>query len=273
MQPIQFDNRINYSIDNIERSIAADNPISKKYTVKQKKNLYQQKLKMLDNYPELKKIINIKYIHDYPIEGIENWGRIGIIPPEFIISDDRIKDMCRYQLWTNFVSRTTNKREWRFTRCPGIETASACPYFTPPAKKVRELFGKSDIFIIMQTKLFTDYGGVQWEFKTITRFREDVQKALGKRAVMQTFGAGPCQICYPKGCLENGKCRHKKLQVPSLEAMGIPVGQLCRDMALLTGDKSWELKWIKHWGLPTMTLKKWKVNFGLAVKLNGVKKV
>ncbi len=55
MQPIQFDNRINYSIDNIERSIAADNPISKKYTVNQKKKLYQQKLKMLDNYPELKK--------------------------------------------------------------------------------------------------------------------------------------------------------------------------------------------------------------------------
>jgi len=44
-------------------------------------------------------------------------------------------------------------------------------------------------------------------------------------------------------------------------------------LALLTGDKAWELKWIKHWGLPTMTLKKWKVNFGLAVKLRGAKKV
>jgi len=41
----------------------------------------------------------------------------------------------------------------------------------------------------------------------------------------------------------------------------------------LTGEKAWEIKWIKHWGLPTMTLKKWKVNFGLSVKLNGAKKV
>jgi hypothetical protein len=267
MQSIQFDNRINYFIDNVERSIAADNPLSVRYTNEQKKKIYQQKLKMLANYPELKKIIDIKHIHNYPIEGVKNWGRIGIIPPEIVISDDRIKDMCRYQFWTGFVRRTRKKREWRFTRCPGLESASACPYFTPPAKKVRELLDRSDIFIVMQTKLFADYGGVQWEFKTITRFREDVQKVLGKRAVLQTFGAGPCQICYPRGCLENGKCRNMALQVPSMEAMGIPVGRLSRDMALLMGNKAWEIKWIKNWGLPTMTPKKWKVHFGLAVKL------
>jgi hypothetical protein len=38
-------------------------------------------------------------------------------------------------------------------------------------------------------------------------------------------------------------------------------------MALVTGNKAWEIKWIKHFGLPNMTPKKWKVVFGLAVKL------
>ena len=174
---MKFDNRINYSIDSIERSIVADNPISKKYTGAQKKKLYQQKLKMLDKYPELKKMISLRYIYKYPIEGIKNWGRVGVVPPEIIISDDRIKDICRYQLWTDFINRATKKRELRFTRCPGIEKHSSCPYFSPPAKKVRQLLDKSDIFILLQTKLFADKGGVQWEFKTITRFREDVLEA------------------------------------------------------------------------------------------------
>ena len=89
---MKFDNRINYSIDSIERSIVADNPISKKYSDAQKKKLYQQQLKMLDKHPGLKKMISLRYIYKYPIKGIKNWGRIGIVPPEIIISDDRIKD-------------------------------------------------------------------------------------------------------------------------------------------------------------------------------------
>ena len=37
---MQFDRRVNYSIDNIERSIVADNPINNKYSDNQKKKLY-----------------------------------------------------------------------------------------------------------------------------------------------------------------------------------------------------------------------------------------
>jgi len=270
---MNFAQRINYSIDNIERSIVADTQVSKKYSDAQKKKLYQQKAKLLDKYPEVKKIIDIRYIHKYPIEAVKNFGRIGFIPPELVISDDRIKDMCRNQFWTTFITRTTKKRsQLRFTRCPGLEKHSSCPYFTPPAKKVREMLDRSDIFIVLQTKLFSEMGGVQWEFRTINRFREDVEKFLGKKAIIKQFGAGPCQVCYPHPCLEKGKCRSPKKQVPALEAMGIPVAQLCRDMALLTEDKAWEIKWIKHFGLPNMTPKKWKVVFALAVKLNGAKK-
>lgn len=40
---MNFANRINYSIDNIERSIVADTPIGTRYSDSQKKKLYQEK--------------------------------------------------------------------------------------------------------------------------------------------------------------------------------------------------------------------------------------
>jgi hypothetical protein len=52
-----------------------------------------------------------------------------------------------------------------------------------------------------------------------------------------------------------------------MESMGFPVGHLCRDMALMTGDDSWPLTWIKRWGLETQWPKAWKVHFGIAIKL------
>ncbi len=266
---MDFPKRINYSIDNIERSIVADSEVGNKYTKAQKKKLHNEKKKLLNNYPELKEIIDMRHIYKYPIEGVKNFGRVAVLPPEIVISDNRIKDMCQNQLWTSFVSQKTNKRESRFTRCPGLETRSSCPYFSPPAKKVRGLLDRSDIFIALQSKLFNEFGHVQWEFKTINRLREDIEGVLGKKAIIQQFGAGPCQSCYPHHCLEYGKCRTPERQTPALESMGIPVGQLCRDTAYLTGEKAWEIKWIKHFGLPNMTPKKWKVVFGLAVKLPG----
>jgi hypothetical protein len=264
---MNYADRINYSIDNIERSIVADNPIGTKYTNSQKKKLYQEKEKKLNKFPELKKIINIPHIHKYPIKGVAIFSRIGILPGKLVISDDRIKDMCQNQFWTSFRRQRKRLRERRFTRCPGLTQHSSCPYFTPPAKKVREKLDKADIFIALQTKLFNEVKHVEWEFLTINRLREEIEALLGKKAIIQQFGAGPCQACHPLPCLGMGKCRNPRRKAPALEAMGVPVGQLCRDMALVTGNKAWEIKWIKHFGLPNMTPKKWKVVFGLAVKL------
>ena len=269
---MKFADRINYSIDNIERSIVADNPIGTKYTAVQKKKLYLEKEQLLNKFPDLKKIIDIRSIHKYPIKGVKNFARIGFLPSKLVISDERIKDMCQNQFWTTF--RTQKKKgELRFTRCPGLEKHSSCPYFTPPAEKVRQKLDKADIFIAIQTKLFNQTKDIQWEFLTINRLREEIESLLGKKAIRQQFGAGPCQSCYPQTCLGMGKCRNPQQLTPALEAMGIPVGQFCRDMALLTGNKAWEIRWIKHFGLPNMTPKKWKVVFGLTVKLptNGKK--
>jgi predicted metal-binding protein len=263
---MKFADRINYSIDNIERSIVADAEVGTKYSEAEKKKLYREKEKLVNKFPALKKLLDIRTIHKFPIKGVENFGRIGFLPGKLVISDDRIKDMCRNQFWTTFLT-TKKKGANRFTRCPGLEKRSSCPYFTPPAKKIRETLDQADIFITLQTKLFNELGPVQWEFQTINKLREEVESILGKKAVLQQFGAGPCQVCYPDPCLEMGKCRHPRKKAPALEAMGIPVGQLCRDMSLLTGDKAWEITWIKHFGLPNMTPKKWKVIFGLSVKL------
>ena len=264
---MNFAKRINYSIDNIERSIVADNTIGTKYSQVQKKKLHQGKERLLKKFPDLKKIIDIKHIHKYPINGVNNFARIGFLPSKLVISDDRIKDMCQNQFWTAFRGQRKAKREMRFTRCPGLEKHSSCPYFTPTAKKVRQKLDKADIFIALQTKLFNETKNIQWEFLTVNRLREEIESLFGKKAVIQQFGAGPCQSCFPHSCLGMGKCRNPRQQIPALEAMGVPVGQLCRDMSLLTGDKAWEIKWIKHFGLPNMTPKKWKVVFGLAVKL------
>ena len=56
-------------------------------------------------------------------------------------------------------------------------------------------------------------------------------------------------------------------RVFALESCGIPVIQLCRDMALVTGDKDWETKFAKYFATPRQTKKEWKLTFGLAVKL------
>ena len=264
---MNFAKRINYSIDNIERSIVADTPIGTRYSDSQKKKLYQEKEKQLNKFADLKKRINISHIHKYPIKGVSIFSRIGILPSKLVISDDRIKDMCQNQFWTSFRRQRKRTRERRFTRCPGLTQHSSCPYFTPPAKKVREKLDKADIFIALQTKLFNEVKNIEWEYLTVNRLREDIESLLGKKAIIQQFGAGPCQACHPLPCLGMGKCRNPRRQAPALEAMGLPVGQLCRDMALFSGDKAWEIKWIKHFGLPNMTPKKWKVVFGLAVKL------
>jgi hypothetical protein len=267
--PLKFDDRMSYSIDTIERSIVADTEAYTKYTAEQKKQLYQEKHRLLDKHPKLKAMVDVNYLYGYPVDGVEKWGKVDICPPELIVSDDRIKDMCTLPFWTDFVVRENKERQWRFTRCPGVEKHSSCPYHSAPAATVREMLADSDLFIFVQTKEFSEFGGVQWQYQTIKRYCDELEQVLGKGAVVQRFGAGPCQHCYPDPCKHDGKCREKKHQVPAMESMGFAMGHLCRDMALITGDASWKLTWIKRWQLETQWPKVWKVHFGVAVKLDG----
>jgi len=267
--PLAFDDRIGYSIDAIERSIAADTELYTKYTNTQKKALYQATWKLVDKVPRLKEMIDVNYLYRYPVEGVEKWGKMDICPPELIIADDRIKDMCALPFWTDFLVRETNERKWRFTRCPGIYKHSSCQYHSAPASEVQQMLASADIFIIAQTKEFSEFGGVQWQYQTIKRYCDDLLALLGPDAIIQRFGAGPCQNCYPDACKHDGKCRDKKNQVPAMESMGFAMGHLCRDMALMTENDSWELTWIQRWQLKTQSRDLWKVHFGVAINLDG----
>jgi hypothetical protein len=46
------------------------------------------------------------------------------------------------------------------------------------------------------------------------------------------------------------------------------VGQFCKDMALLTGDEGWKIKWKKYTGTPHETPKRWKTTGGIAIRLS-----
>jgi len=138
------------------------------------------------------------------------------------------------------------------------------------AEKVRERLDRADLFVVMQTQpslLGAREPGEQ--FQTINSLAGEVTGLLGDKAVIQKFGGGPCFGCYPESCEGNGTCRAPHLQVPSLEGMGVCVDQLCKDAAVLTGDRGWIIKWIKGFSSPEQTPKKSKTTAGLAISFDG----
>jgi len=254
----------NYSIEDIAQSIVKDHPVSKRFTPEDKKILYQKSLLLLDELPELKQVLSIEHIRKYPIPFAKRAARIGIIPPELVVVDSRIQDMCNLPYWTYYGSG-----EGSFSRCGGVGTFSCCPPFSLKAEKVQTLIDRADVFVVLQTRAAVNVGndpGAQ--FRMINRLVDEVNACLGRKAVIQKFAGGPCFACYPESCLCEGQCRAPELKVPSLEGMGICVDQLCKDMALLTGDEKWKVNWIKGFGADTQTPKVWKATVGLAIQLH-----
>jgi len=253
----------NYSIEDIAQSIVKDHPVSKKFSPEDKKKLYEERLRLLDEFPALKTILSRDHVRKYPIPFAKRAARVGFIPPELVVVDSRIQDMCSLPYWTYYGSG-----EGSFSRCGGVGTFSCCPPFSLKAEKVQALLGRADIFTVLQTRAAVNVGndpGAQ--FRMINRLVEEVTACLGKKAVIQKFAGGPCFACYPEVCLCEGHCRAPELKVPSLEGMGICVDQLCKDMALLTGDEQWKINWIKGYGADTQKPKVWKATVGLAIQL------
>jgi predicted metal-binding protein len=255
----------NYSIENIAQSIVRDNPIGKKFTLEDKKRLYEERLTLLDEFPQLKAILSLNHIHSFPMPRAKMIAHSAIVPPEIIVVDSRIQDMCSLPFWTYYGSG-----EGSFGRCSGVGAFSCCPPFTPPAQKVRELLDEADIFVALQFKptvIGSGRGDPGEQFRIINLFTDEINSLLRDGAVVQKFGGGPCFACYPDMCLGEGKCQAPLLKVPSLEGMGICVDQLCKDIAFLTGDDTWKITWIKGFGTENQTPKKAKGNIGLAIKV------
>jgi len=254
----------NYSIENIAQSIVRDNPTGKRYSQEDKKQLYNEHLQLLERFPQLNEIICLEHIHTYDIPWAKKIARVSIVPPQIIVADSRIQDMCYLPFWTFYGSG-----EGSFGRCAGVGAFSCCPPFNLKAEKVQTLLDKTDIFLVLQSNpasMFSsgDPGG---QFRVLNRLTDDINSLLGKGTVVQKFGGGPCFACSPEVCEGGGKCKFPKLKVPSLEGMGICVDQLCKDLAFLTGDERWKITWIKGFGTPDQRPKKMKGTGGLAIKL------
>jgi hypothetical protein len=263
--------KIAYGIEVIHDCIVRDTDIYRKFNSKEKKlALYRKRGKILEKHPRLKKIIDLKFVRSLDPKRGKYVSKVGWMPPELIITDQRIREMCR-NLFT-YPEIYAKKTGLRFGPCPGLQTLSACPMFSPPPKETRKKLDESDVFIALQSKYFVQSPKITgWHDFLVRKLKKEIEQVEGAGTVTATFGAGPCRLCHPKPCLGGGECRIPDERLFALESLGIPVGQLCKDMALFTGNDDWKIKWIKYTGTPKQTPKQWKTTAGLTVRLNGKK--
>ncbi len=257
----------NYSIKNIIDSILADNPKARNLTRTRKKQLYKNSLNLLENCSALKELISLSRIRSYPHEGAKNFARVGLLPPEMVIVDQRLKDLCQMPYWI-FRPDAGGEKTKHFDRCPGYGKLPGCPPNSCPVEEVEGKLKKADLFIVFQTRLTSKRGDLAvWKFHVLNRLKRDVEKSLGEGAVIEKYGSGPCAACKTIACMTGKPCKTPKLKTISLESMGICVDRLCEDLADLTGQKAWKINWIKHFGFPQQKPKSWKYVEALAVKL------
>jgi predicted metal-binding protein len=266
MKPVQRTLPINYSVRAIIDCILSDNFRAKKYSCRKKTYIYNELLIKTSKVPELKSVLTPSHIKSYRIEGAELFARIGILPPELVIVDERFKNMCCMPYWTVYKGSDGGAYK-HFGRCPGYGWLPGCPPQSPPVESVQAVLDRADIFIVLETKLLSERWKVGWKFAVLHRLARDIEAVLGKGTVIERYGSGPCNACTAQPCLHSQPCAAPKLKTISLESMGICVDRLCSDLALLTGDPRWRLTWLKHFGLPQQKPEKWKYVEALAVKL------
>jgi len=260
--------RVAYNIEVLHDCIVRDTAIYRTFKSKKKKRaLYSKKKNLLDAHPEIKKMIDPAFVSSLNPERGKNVRKVNWMPPQLIISDQRIRNMCR-NLFT-YPKMYVEKTGLHFGPCPGLETLSACPMFSPEPKETRKKLDEADIFIALQSVYFIEGPEIRgWQDFLIRKLKKEVERVAGKGSVTAAFGAGPCQVCHPNPCLGGGDCRVPEERLFALESAGIPVGQFCKDMALLTGDEGWKIKWKKYTGTPHETPKRWKTTGGIAVRLS-----
>ncbi len=254
----------NYSIENIAQSIVRDNPTGKKYTREDKRKLYEGRLLLRDESPRLKDILSLEHVHSCDNPWAKTVARVAVIPPEIIVVDSRIQDMCYLPFWVY-----SGSDESSFGRCACLGGFSSCPPFAPKAEKVQEKLDKADIFFALQTKPSIPHEAEDpgRQFRLLNGLADEVNTLLGKGAVVQKFSGGPCFACFPEFCIGEGKCQAPHLKISSLEAQGVCADQLCKDLAFLTGDEDWKITWIKGFGTPDQRPKRAKGVAGLAITL------
>ena len=258
----------NYSIKNVVDSVLQDNNKARSLTPTRKKQLHKNSLKLLENCLELKKLISLSCIRSYSYEGAKNFARIGVLLPEMVIVDQRLKDLCQMPYWI-FRPDAGGKKTKQFGRCPGYGNLPGCPPNTTPVEEVEAKLKKADLFIVLQTSLTKKRGDLAvWKFHVLNRLKQEIEKELGEGSVVEKYGSGPCAACPTISCMQGKPCKTPKLKTISLESMGICVDRLCADLADLTGQNAWKINWIKHFSFPQQKPKSWKYVEALSVKLH-----
>lgn len=259
--------RIAYDIQVIHDCIVKDTEVYQSFNKASKLSLYQEKKQLLEKHPDLSQMINTSYVHSLDPERGKLVERVAWIPAKLIIVDERIRSMCQnlFLLPREYAEKTGVN----FGPCPGFGNLSACPPYSLTSKEVKSKLDSADIFIALQSKNFIEPPGIPaWQDILVNKLKKEIEKVKGKDSVTIAFGAGPCRLCYPKSCLGNGRCRIPTRRVFSLESTGVAVAQLCKDIAMLTGESDWKIKFIKYFATPKQTQKEWKLTFGVAVKIS-----
>jgi predicted metal-binding protein len=259
--------QVTYNIQAIHDCIVRDTDISLQYNTKARKlSLYRKKQKLLDKHPEIKEIIDVNVMRSLDAKKGQFVGKIGWLPAELVIADPRIRELCRNMF--TLAKSSPAKTGKSFISCPGFGKMSACPPFSFTAEETRAKLDEADIFIAIQSRYFIDPPEIRgWQDVLVNKYKKAIEKAVGAGAVTAAFGAGPCQLCHPNPCLGGGECRTPEHRLFALESSGIPVAQLCKDLALVSGDDDWKIRFMKYYGTSRQSHKEWKLTFGVAVKL------
>lgn len=259
--------RIAYDVQVIHDCIVRDTVIYRTFDTKAKKlSLYREKEKLLNKHPALKKMIDVKFLRSLDPKRGKPVEKVGWLPATLVITDERIRGMCRnlFTIPKEYVGKTGIS----YGSCPGSGNLSACPPFSLSSQEARNRLDQADIFIAIQSCKFLKPVDIPaWQDVLVSKFKKTIEKEEGKGAVTAAFGAGPCQLCHPKPCLGGGECRMPDKRIFALESVGIPVAQLCRDIALVTGNPDWKIKFIKYFGTPRQSHREWKLTCGVAVNL------
>ena len=259
--------QVAYSVEVIHDCIVRDTALYDRFRSREKKRaLYRKKKKLLSTCRSTAEMIDPAFVRSLDGERSVFLDKVDWMPSELVIVDQRIREMCR-NLFA-YPEEYVKKTGIRFGPCPGFEKLSACPLFSPSPEETRGKLDTADIFIALQSRSFVKGPAIPgWQDVLIRKFKKEIERVNGKGSVTAAFGAGPCRVCYPQPCLGGGKCRVPKERLYALESAGVPVGQLCKDMAFFTGNDGWKIKWIKFTGTPRQTPKRWKTTGGLAVRL------
>ena len=71
----------NYSIENIAQSIVRDSEVGKKYTGEDKRELYNEVLRLAKSVSGLNDLLSLEHIRAYAVPWAKRLARLGISPP------------------------------------------------------------------------------------------------------------------------------------------------------------------------------------------------